>query len=178
MNDDDFWQAEEEERQGDATGEREVAEAHYRHAQRILLPTGARWTDRAAYDLRQEALDRIQQKIYDLPSRAPAAPPETPVPAPQAPFAIEPPSAPSRELSVGEFFPGLIVRVLQDFRDYDGQEIHAGEVLHYFDGSYFPYESGYTLMFAEKTVRLAGIVEEHEPIIANAANAWFLPITA
>ena len=75
--------------------------------------------------------------------------------------------------AVGEFEPGLVVRVKRGFRDYDGQEICAGEVLHFLDRSYFPYEGGYTLRFAEKTIRLASIVDEHEPIIANAGGAWF-----
>jgi len=55
---------------------------------------------------------------------------------------------------VWDFVPGLVVRVAQPFTDYDGQEILAGEVLHFVDDSYFFYEGGHTLRFAEKTIRL------------------------
>src|SRR4051794_30106586 len=79
-------------------------------------------------------------------------------------------------VSVRDFYPGLTVRVVQAFRDYDGQEIAAGEILRFIESSYFFYEGGYTLRFAEKTIRLAEIVDEHGPIIANTGNAWFEPV--
>jgi len=79
-------------------------------------------------------------------------------------------------LSVWDFAPGLVVCVVQSFSDYDGQKIEAGEVLHFLDDSYFFYEGGHTLRFAEKTIRLADIVDEHQPIIANAGNVWFRPL--
>lgn len=75
-----------------------------------------------------------------------------------------------------QFVPGLTVRVVQNFVDYDGQQISAGEVLRFLESSYFPYEGGCTLRFAEKTIRLAYIVDEEQPIIENAGNAWFEPI--
>jgi hypothetical protein len=56
------------------------------------------------------------------------------------------------------------------------QQIHAGEVLHLLERSYFPYDGGHTLRFAEKTIRLASLLDEHEAIIANAGNAWFQPL--
>ncbi len=95
-------------------------------------------------------------------------------PAVQEKVDLGPLAAPA--LSVYKFFPGLTVRIVQGFKDYDGQEIRAGEVLHFVDGSYFPYEGGHTLRFAEKTIRIASIVVEHEPIIENRGNAWFQPI--
>ena len=109
---------------------------------------GVVWTDREAYDLRMAAFERIQQKLYKH----------------------EP------DLTVWQFAPGLVVRVERTFVDYDGQEIRAGQILHFLEGSYFFYEGGHTLRFAEKTIRLASIVEEHGPIIANAGNAWFFPL--
>lgn len=50
-------------------------------------------------------------------------------------------------LSVWSFVPGLALalRAVQDFTDYDGQDIHAGEVLHFVEGSYFFYDGGHTL---------------------------------
>ncbi len=128
-----------------------------------------------------EAFQRIQQKLYGLDGtgcrRDSPAPPigEAGLPAVPPPEADPQPSA-AADLSVWDFFPRLDVRVLQTFRDYDGQEVRAGEVLHFIEGSYFFYEGGHTLRFAEKTIRLADVVEEHRPIIANTGNAWFQPL--
>uniref|UniRef100_Q02BL7 Uncharacterized protein n=1 Tax=Solibacter usitatus (strain Ellin6076) TaxID=234267 RepID=Q02BL7_SOLUE len=150
MTDNDLNDAAEAERLGDLAAAGQPAAAHYREAQSLLLPAGAVWTDRAAYDQRMEAFERIQQKIYALEVQ-------------------------TEPLTVWDFSPGLVVRVCQSFRDYDGQEIHAGEVLHFLGSTYFPYDSGHTLTFQEKVIRLAGVVDEHELIIANAGNAWFQP---
>jgi hypothetical protein len=178
MTDDALNAAAQAERLGDAADIRESAAAHYREAQRLFMPVGAVWTDRVVYDRCMEAFERIQQKIYGLEAKSsvPPAPAEPTIPESEAPVVSSPPAI-TRELTVWDFSPGLVVRVCQDFTDYDGQVIHAGEVLHFLDSSYFPYESGHTLRFAEKTIRLAGIVDEHEPIIANPGNAWFQPLT-
>jgi hypothetical protein len=174
VNNDDLNDAELAERLGDDAGNGQPAAAHYREAQRLLLPAGAIWTDRAAYDQRMESFERIQQKIYALEVKA------------TVPLAAEPtgPEVPARvvgaspaHITVWDFSPGLVVRVCQSFRDYDGQQIHAGEVLHFLGSSYFPYDSGHALTFVEKTIRLAGVVDEHEVIIANVANAWCQPLT-
>ena len=66
--------------------------------------------------------------------------------------------------------------MVQDFRDYDDQQIRAGEVLHFVDSSYFFYDGGYTLRFVEKTIRLATIADDETLILENRENAWFLPI--
>ena len=66
--------------------------------------------------------------------------------------------------------------MVQTFQDYDGQEVLAGEVLHFVGSTYFFYDGGHTLRFVEKTIRLADVVAEHQPIIANTHNAWFLPL--
>jgi hypothetical protein len=165
---------------GDAAAElgRPAAE-HYREAQRLLLPAGAVWTDRASYDRRMEAFERIQQKLYGLDGTGSCR--DLPVPRAQAPPPARRPEAErlpseSADLSVWDFFPGLAIRVVQNFADYDGQEICAGEILHFIESSYFFYEGGHTLRFAEKTIRLADVVEAHQPIIANTGNAWFQPL--
>jgi hypothetical protein len=187
---DDLDQAERLERLGDAAaGVDESATTYYRQAQVLLLPPGARWTDRAAYERRMEAFERIQQKLYGLvergisrgfvaPEPAPTLrPPGTDLGAPALPVSTnDSPADASAALSVWNFPPGLVLRIGQAFVDYDGQQIHAGEILHFIDSSYFFYEGGHTLRFAEKTIRLASIVSEHEPIIANAGNAWFEPL--
>lgn len=154
-NTDDLREAQRLEDLGDAAAAAgKPATGSYRQAQKLLMPDGVVFTDREAHDRRMQAFDRIQQKIYALQD-AESRPPE---------------------LSVWHFFPGLVVRVVQPFRDYDGQQIDAGEILHLLDRSYFPYEGGHTLRFVEKTVRLADIVDEHVPIINNARNAWFEPM--
>ena len=77
------------------------------------------------------------------------------------------------DLTVYKFRAGMTIRVMQTFVDYDGQKIREGEVLHLLDTSYFPYDSGHTLKFAEKTIRLAGIDDHQQVIIENRGNAWF-----
>jgi hypothetical protein len=173
MTNDDLREAEQMERFGDAAVSGQSAAAYYREAQRLVMPAGVVWTDRESYDRRMEAFERIQQKLYGLDGNGGSREISTTASMPQPPT----PASTPRELSVWDFSPGLVVRIGQTFRDYDGQEIRAGEVLHFLESSYFFYEAGHTLKFAEKTIRLAGIVDEHEAIIANAGNAWFQPLT-
>ena len=66
-------------------------------------------------------------------------------------------------LHISRFFSGLVLRVRQTFRDFDGNEVRSGETLSFLEGSYFPYESGHTLRFLEKTVRLAGVPRMVKP---------------
>jgi hypothetical protein len=178
MADHDLHEAEQAEQSGDSADARQTAAAFYREAQRLLLPAGVVWTDRESHDRRMEAFERIQQKMYGLEERQwpiPATeppPPEVHAPMVSAPEIGPPPSA-EADLTVWQFSPGLVVRIGRTFIDFDGQEVRAGEVLHFLESSYFFYDSGHTLRFAEKTIRLAGIVDEHEPIIANVDNAWF-----
>jgi hypothetical protein len=170
--DDDLKEAARLERLGDAAVSlRQPAAAYYQEAQRLLLPSGMIWTDRESYDCRMERFQQIQEKLYRLDSTGDQGGPSDYLPP--IPEAV-PSAAP--ELSVWNFFAGLVVRVVQSFTDYDGQSILAGEVLHFVSDSYFFYEGGHTLRFAEKTIRLADIVDEHQPIIANAGNSWFQPL--
>jgi hypothetical protein len=185
---DDLSEAERMERLGDAAaGVDESATAYYRQAQCLLMPIGAVWTDREAYDRRMEAFERIQQKLYGLVERGISRGSATPAPAPEPPAAdvhaptvsasaVDSPADAAPELSVWNFRPGLVVRIGQTFVDFDGQEILAGEVLHFLDSSYFFYDGGHTLRFKEKTIRLASLLPEQEPIIANTGNAWFQPL--
>ena len=73
------------------------------------------------------------------------------------------------------FQKGLVVRVVQPFKDYDGEMVEAGEVLHFLDNNYFPYEGGVTLNFEEKTIRIA-FDTGHGDIIENRDNSWFEPV--
>ena len=176
----DLSEAEQLEQLGDTSESRDAATAYYRKAQLLVMPPGTQWTAGEEYDRRMEAFERIQQKLYALSTREflrnpPTRWPEAP-PAEAVDIAAHTTAKFAADLSVSEFRPGLVVRIERTFVDFDGQEIREGEVLHFLDGSYFPYEGGHTLRFKEKTIRLATIVPEQEPIIANAGNAWFRPI--
>ncbi len=171
----------------DAAGLGESAAAYYRRAQSLLMPPGAVYTGRETYEWRMEAFLRIQQKLYGLAGQGSTRGIATPEPTPEPPTAdvdapavsvsaLDSPAQAALHLEVYKFPAGLVVRVLQTFRDYDGQEIRAGEVLHFNASSYFPYDAGHTLYFAEKTIRLSDNVDEHVPILANAGNAWFQPL--
>jgi len=82
------------ERQGDAAAARDAAAALYQQAQRLLLPVGTVWSDRAEYDQRMEGFSRLQDKLYGLSSRSPvvAAQPTPPAAAQAVPQASAPPA--------------------------------------------------------------------------------------
>jgi uncharacterized protein YqcC (DUF446 family) len=72
------------EQQGDAATERDAAAALYQQAQRLLLPTGVLWSDRAEYDQRMLGFSRLQEKLYGLANRAVVPPPPPAAPPPAA----------------------------------------------------------------------------------------------
>ena len=182
IDDDALQQAARLEQLGDeAAAQGMPAATYYLESQRLLLPAGIVWTDHEAYATHREAFDRLQEKLYSLdgsgrPRIAPAPAREAPIV--EAPIVEAPvPPITAAELSVWNLQPGMHLQVMQTFQDYDGQEIQAGEILHFQSSTYFFYDGGHTLHFAEKTIRLADVVEEHHAIIANAHNAWFAPMT-
>lgn len=79
-------------------------------------------------------------------------------------------------LSLWDMFPGMTVRIGTTFRDYDGTEHKAGEVLHFRKRDYFAKEGGFTLAFAEKEIRLSDLVPENAPMVENQGNAYFKPV--
>jgi hypothetical protein len=82
-----------------------------------------------------------------------------------------PPQLP--HLPVRHFFPGLLVRVAQDFHDVHGRVLCAQDLL-----KVFAYEAGgggYRVSFLERTVPLGAAQAD---IIENAGNAWFQPVPA
>ncbi|MEO7651992.1 MAG: hypothetical protein ABIZ80_16130 [Bryobacteraceae bacterium] len=83
--------------------------------------------------------------------------------------------APLPHISVWDLFPGIVIRIVQDFEDFDRDKVHAGELLHLVEKSYFAYDGGHTLAFEEKVIRLAEIDPGTEPVIQNECNAYFEP---
>lgn len=79
-------------------------------------------------------------------------------------------------LTLWDLFPGLVVRVGQTLHDFDGEEIRAGQILHFLDRNYFAYDDGHTLTFRERVIRLSGNVPGQDLVIENAGNAWFEPL--
>ncbi len=75
----DLSRAAQLEQQGDAAGERDAATALYQQAQRLLLPAGAMWSDRAEYEQRMLAFNRVQEKLYGLTNRTAAAAAQPPI---------------------------------------------------------------------------------------------------
>jgi hypothetical protein len=134
---------------------------------------------RAAELLRQAALHarepgraaRLNRAAEDVAAARPCALTPEGLTAQQAVAASSLPGIPVYE--VGEFFKGLKLRVVQEFVDFDGDAVHAGEILHFEDGSYFHYDGGHTLNFREKTIRLAEIEPANNPVICNAGNEYF-----
>ena len=80
-----------------------------------------------------------------------------------------PPQLP--HIPVRHFFPGLVVRVAQDFHDVHGRVLCARDLLKVF--AYEAEGDGYRVSFLERTVPLGS---EQVDIIENAANAWFQPV--
>lgn len=111
-----------------------------------------------------------RQKSNILSESSSSAPPASPGQAPAA----EAPDIP--HLDIWDFFPGLAVRIAQSFRDFDGDDVQAGELLHVVNHDYFPYDGGHTLTFKEKVIRLAEIAPENEPVMENWGNAYFEPV--
>src|SRR5258706_6247789 len=106
---------------GDDADSVDTATAFYRQAQSVLMPPGMVWRDREFYEGRKEAFERVQQKLYGLAglgrSRRAA-----PAPVPEArnvdlPQAVEPTLDPPGTQSVWQFEPGLVVRIVQTFKD-------------------------------------------------------------
>ncbi|NUM46304.1 MAG: DUF3601 domain-containing protein [Anaerolineales bacterium] len=54
-------------------------------------------------------------------------------------------------------------RILQAFTDYYGNTFEAGEVLHFQERHFLPYEGGHTLVFQERAMYLQE--EKNQPIL-------------
>ncbi|HEV8147541.1 MAG TPA: hypothetical protein VGP79_14220 [Bryobacteraceae bacterium] len=79
-------------------------------------------------------------------------------------------------LSAWDLFPGLEVRVVEGFSDFDRNAVNAGELLHFHDLNHFSYDDGYTITFRERIIRLSGNVDADAVILANHANRFLEPV--
>ena len=74
-----------------------------------------------------------------------------------------------------DLFPGLKVRIGQDFNDYDKEPIRAGELLRFKELDHFAKEDGFTIRFEASTIRLCGLLPADQPMIENEGNQFFEP---
>lgn len=49
---------------------------------------------------------------------------------------------------------GMIIRITNPFRDYQGQEFHCGAILHFEERHFLPYHAGHTLIFKQGSMYL------------------------
>lgn len=78
-------------------------------------------------------------------------------------------------MQLDEFLrPGQRVRVIQSFRDFDGDEIQEGSEWTFESYSYFAYDGGYTFTFKEGGMRMAEISPEDYQVFLNAERYFAL----
>jgi hypothetical protein len=88
----------------------------------------------------------------------------------------QPPEIP--HLGLWDLYPGLVVRVVQTFKDYGGGVTPAGTLLHFRKLDHFYYDDGYTITFEECVLRLSGNVFENQPIVENYRNEFLEPMVS
>jgi len=111
--------------------------------------------------------DATRDTLLALVARIAALPP---VPEP------EPPPPPPRPawVMLSHLRRGERVLVRTAFRTFDGDEIAAGRTLTFLGYTFFPYDDGYTFSFKEGGFRLSGLVAEHEAVMVNDGERYFV----
>jgi Domain of unknown function (DUF3601) len=122
--------------------------------------------DAAAADSHRDPLARARmvasmERIRGIPNPEPPPPP--------------PPLVKATRLRINTMEPGVRYRVVQSFETFDGDTIDEGVVLTFQGYSYFPYDGGYTIQFAERGFRLAEISDANNRVLANEGNVYFAP---
>jgi hypothetical protein len=80
-------------------------------------------------------------------------------------------------MTLSELAAGDRIRILREFRDFDGRRIAAGTDLVLVDRTYFPYDDGHTLRFDDGAViRLSGDVPAERAVITNAGDTYFVRV--
>ena len=75
-------------------------------------------------------------------------------------------------MNVWNLTPGLAIRIVQSFKDYQGKEFAAGTILHFKDRDYLPYHSGHTVYFEEATMYLCDD-DATSAIVENQNNQYY-----
>ncbi len=78
--------------------------------------------------------------------------------------------------SLNELIQGDRIRVIKDFKDFDGEAIPSGSEWTFKEYTYFPYDGGYTFYFEEGTMRMAEISPEDSYVLSHASE-YFILIT-
>ena len=66
------------------------------------------------------------------------------------------------------------IRVIKEFKDFDGKAIPVDSIWTFKEYSYFPYDGGYTLYFDEGTMRMAEISESDYYVFSHAHEYFVL----
>jgi hypothetical protein len=142
-----------------------------------LNPTRRARLMRAAGDVAAGQPCAVAPVQYDTAVEVPLPPPTDMVAEEdeddEDPYMEEPPPK-LPHLPVRHFFPGLVVRVAQDFQDIHGRAVCEQDLLKLF--AFEQDGEDYTLSFLERTVPLKTAVEGHAEILENSGNAWFQPV--
>ena len=77
--------------------------------------------------------------------------------------------------TISDLAAGDRIRILQEFRDFDGRRIAAGTELVLAGRTYFAHDDGHTLTFEDGAViRLSGDVPAERAVIMNAGDTYFV----
>ena len=77
-------------------------------------------------------------------------------------------------MNVYSLTPGVAIRIVKTFRDYDGQEFAAGRILHFTSRNYAPYSDGHTVTFQEATMYLCD-TDQTSAIVQNRNHEFYAP---
>jgi hypothetical protein len=79
--------------------------------------------------------------------------------------------------TIWEIAVGDRIRIMREFRDFDGRRVAAGTELVLADKDYFPYDCGHTLTFeGGAVIRLSGDVPDELAVITNADDTYFVQV--
>jgi len=68
------------------------------------------------------------------------------------------------------------IRVIKDFKDFDGEDVLLGSEWTFKEYTYFAYDGGFTFCFEEGVMRMAEISPEDNYVLTHARE-YFILIT-
>ena len=77
-------------------------------------------------------------------------------------------------MNVYSLTPGVAIRIVKTFRDYQNQEFAAGTILHFTKRNFLPYHGGHTVYFQEATMYLCDL-NETAAIVQNHNHEFYAP---